>query len=81
MVKGVWNIKNEQIDVSARSYAGGKDTAVNSRDRYKQANFKGTPFGTSEQESTSQWGTCNRTNYGQTGNINDIKTAGTSSKP
>lgn len=48
MVKGVWNIKNEQIDVSARSYAGGKDTAVNSRDRYKQANFKGTPFGTSE---------------------------------
>jgi len=47
MVKGVWGIKFETPDVSERDWAGGKDKAGNHRERYRQENMKGTPFGTS----------------------------------
>ena len=38
MVRGVWGVTNEQPDVSQRGWAGGKDVAQNSRDRYQKAN-------------------------------------------
>ena len=60
MVKGVWGIKFEQPDVSQRGWAGGKDDAQNSRDRYQKANMKGTPFGTS---STEQWASSTQSNF------------------
>lgn len=53
MVKGVWGVKFEQLDVSQRGFAGGLDEAANSRDRYQKANAKGTPFGTSNNETPS----------------------------
>ena len=47
MVRGVWGVKNERPDNSTMGWAGGKDAAVNSRDRYQKANFnKPAPFGT-----------------------------------
>lgn len=47
MVKGVWGVKFEKLDVTERGWAGGKETASNHRDRYWKENMKGTPFGTS----------------------------------
>jgi hypothetical protein len=47
MVRGVWGIRNDTPDAASLGFAGGKDAAVNSRDRYAKANSKGTPFGTS----------------------------------
>lgn len=48
MVRGVWGVTNERGDVASMGWAGGKETAVNSRDRYQKANFnKPAPFGTS----------------------------------
>jgi hypothetical protein len=47
MVRGVWGVKEEQPDISKRGWAGGKEDAQNSRDRYAKANSKPTPFGTS----------------------------------
>jgi hypothetical protein len=47
MVKGVWGVKVEQTDVSKKGWAGGKEDAQNSRDRYTKANSRPTPFGTS----------------------------------
>ena len=38
MIKGCWGIKFEMPDPSQRIFAGGNDTAVNSRDRYQKAN-------------------------------------------
>lgn len=60
MVRGVWGISNENPDVSQRGWAGGNDASQNSRDRYQKANFnKPAPFGTSQQDSTGQWGSSN----------------------
>jgi hypothetical protein len=47
MVRGVWGVKNDRPDVAQLGWAGGKETAQNSRDRYVKANFKQAPFGTS----------------------------------
>lgn len=52
MVRGVWGIKFENPDASSLGFAGGKEDATNSRDRYMKANFKNSPFGTSQQDST-----------------------------
>lgn len=63
MVKGVWGVKQEQVDASKKGWAGGKDDAQNSRDRYVKANAKGTPFGTSSSDTNSQWATTTRQNF------------------
>lgn len=48
MVKGVWGVKETKPDPSARTFAGGKPDAFNSRDRYMKANSnKPPPFGVS----------------------------------
>lgn len=59
MVRGVWGIKNDAMSASyASGWAGGKDTAQNSRDRYIKANFnKPSPFGTSQQDGAQTWAT------------------------
>jgi len=62
MVKGVWGVKEEQVDVSQRGIAGGNDPSINSRDRYIKQNNKGTPFGTS-QGSAGDWETNNKQQY------------------
>ncbi len=66
MVKGVWGVKQENIDNSQRSFAGGNDASVNSRDRYMKQNNKGTPFGTSGGE---QWQTQNNSQYTKKSNV------------
>lgn len=53
MVRGVWGVKNEAPDVSQRPWAGGKEDAKNSRDRYIKANSRAQPpFGVSQQDSS-----------------------------
>ena len=51
MVRGVWGVKNEKQDSASMGFAGGKDAAINSRDRYQKANSnKPAPFGTFNQD-------------------------------
>lgn len=40
MVRNVWGIKEEKVDNAQRSFAGGNDPSVNSRDRYLRQNVK-----------------------------------------
>lgn len=83
MVKGVWGITNEQPDVSKRGWAGGNDPALNSRDRYQKANFaKGTPFGTSQGDSTAQWGSSAQIQYTKysPSDVQNMKGAGAPTK-
>ena len=48
MVRGVWGVKAEVPDVAQRGWAGGKEDAKNSRDRYIKSTInKPAPFGTS----------------------------------
>ena len=57
MVRGVWGVKNETPDVSQLNSAGGREDAVNSRDRWVKANFnKGAPFGTTQTDASANWG-------------------------
>jgi len=66
MVKGVWNVKFEMPDVSQMGFAGGNDTAQNSRDRYVKANSqKPAPFGTSQGQGDQQWKSSKDSDYGQ----------------
>lgn len=71
MVKGVWGVKFVEPAAHERNFAGGNDTAQNSRDRYQKANNRGTPFGTSQQNPKEQWKSSkdadfgNATKYGQ----------------
>ena len=78
MVKNVWNVTDEKLDNAQRSVAGGKEV-LNSRDMYKKQNVKNTPFGTSQVDSASKWGSSNRTNYGQSGEA-ESRTAGGATK-
>lgn len=82
MVKGVWGVKFEQPDVSLRGTAGGLDNSANSRDRYQKANNKGTPFGTSNNENTSQWNTSTQNNYKSVtqAQVQSIKSSGNPTK-
>lgn len=50
-------MRNDAMSASyASGWAGGKDTAVNSRDRYNKANFnKPSPFGTSNTDTADTW--------------------------
>ena len=78
MVRGVWGYKDEQPDVAARSFAGGKPDVVNSRDRYIKANSRGgqPPFGVSQDTQSSQWATKSQQSRPQADNADQYKTAG-----
>jgi len=54
MVKGVWGVKFQMPEASQRAPAGGKDVASNAKERYQQANNRGSPFGTSAPQK-DQW--------------------------
>ena len=53
MVKNVWGVREEKLDNSKMSFAGGNDPSKNSRDRYNRQNVKNQPFGVSAQDSTT----------------------------
>ena len=63
MVRGVWGVKTEHVDPSKRDFAGGADGAVNSRQRYVKNNMKGTPFGTSQTDSSAAWKSSTRSTH------------------
>ena len=65
LVRGVWGIKNDVMSSTyAQGWAGGNDTAINSRDRYIKANSnKGTPFGTSLQDNAQIWNSTSINNF------------------
>jgi hypothetical protein len=65
LVRGVWGIKNDVMSSTyAQGWAGGNDTALNSRDRYIKANStKATPFGTSQVDSAQNWNSTSNNNF------------------
>jgi hypothetical protein len=79
MVRNVWDVKEVKVDNRDRSFAGGNDPALNSRDRYMRQNVKNTPFGTSQADQANNWTSSNRQNYGQNGDTSS-KTAGGATK-
>ena len=64
-MRGVWGIKNDVMSSTyAQGWAGGNDTALNSRDRYIKANStKATPFGTSQVDSAQNWNSTTNNNF------------------
>jgi len=65
MVRGCWGVRNNDArPVTSQGWAGGNNDALNSRDRYIKANSnKGTPFGTSQTDSSQQWATSTKQTY------------------
>ena len=45
------------------SRAGGKEDAINSRDRYNKANCSKTPFGTTQSDAASAWGSTSKSTF------------------